>query len=73
MKISNGYVINFSDCPVLWKSQLQTETSLLDIQAEIIALDHCCRKLFLIMDMKKNLGEAVVLLIGYTTTNFYYH
>ena len=52
-KSRTGFVINFADCPVLWISKLQQETALSTMEAETIALAHCCRKLFPVIDMTK--------------------
>ena len=63
-KSRTGFVINFADCPVLWISKLQQETALSTMEAETIALAHCCRELFPIIDMTQSLGKAVGLSIG---------
>ena len=46
---------------MFWMSKLQTETALSTIEAEIIALAHCCWELFPIMDQLAELGEIVGL------------
>ena len=56
-----GFVINVANCPVLWKSQLQTETATSTMQAEVIALAACCRELMPIIDMIEEIGKAVGL------------
>ena len=56
-----GYVINVAGCPVLWKSQLQTEIATSTMQAEVIALAACCRELIPIVAMVKEVGTAVGL------------
>ena len=38
-----GFLLNVSDCPILWMSKLQRETALSTMEAEINALAHCCR------------------------------
>jgi hypothetical protein len=50
-------VILAANCPVMWKSTLQTKTALSTTEAaEITALAHCCKELFLIMvDLAKYL------------------
>ena len=40
-----GFVINVANCPVLWKSQLQTEMVTSTMQAEVIALAGCYQEL----------------------------
>ena len=42
-------------------SKLQTETALSTIEAEIIALPHCCRELFPIMNQVAELGAIMGL------------
>jgi hypothetical protein len=46
-----GYVICFSNCPVLWKSKLQTEIALSTMEAEYVALSTSCRDLFPLIDI----------------------
>jgi hypothetical protein len=50
-----GYVINLADCPVLWKSRLQTEIALSTMEAEYVALSTSCRDLFPIIDLTKEI------------------
>ena len=56
-----GFVINVANCPVLWKSSLQTETATSTMEAEVIAMASCCRELMPILDMVKEVGTAVGL------------
>jgi hypothetical protein len=60
-KSRTGFVITVSDCPMVWVSKLQTETALSTMEAEVIALAHCCRELFPVMDIVKEVGEVVGL------------
>jgi hypothetical protein len=48
-----GYVICFADCPILWKSKLQTEIALSTMEAEYVALSTSCRDLFPLIDIQK--------------------
>jgi hypothetical protein len=41
-KSCTGFLIQVSDCPIVWVSKLQTETALSTMEAKIIALTHCC-------------------------------
>jgi hypothetical protein len=41
-----GFIICLADCPVLWKSQLQTEIALSMMEAKYVALTKSCRDLF---------------------------
>ena len=50
-----GYVINLADCPVLWKSRLQTEIALSTMEAEYVALSTSCRDLFPLIDLTKEI------------------
>ncbi len=50
-----GYVINFADCPVLWKSRLQTEIALLTMDAEYVTLSTSCRDLFTLINVTKEI------------------
>ena len=54
-----GFLLTVSDCPMVWVSKLQTETALSTMEAEIIALAHCCRELFPVMDIVAEIGEVV--------------
>jgi len=67
-KSRTGFLINVANCPVLWMSKLQTETALSTMEAEIIALAHCCRELFPIMDQVAELGAVVGLKTDKLTT-----
>ena len=73
VKSQTGFVIAVASCPVLWQSKLQTETALLMMEAEIVALAHSCRELFPIMDMVEAFGTAVGLPVGNTTMNVSIH
>jgi hypothetical protein len=50
-KSRTGFLISVSDCPMVWVSKLQSETALSTMEAEIIALAHCCRELFPVIDI----------------------
>ena len=67
-KSRTGFLINVANCPVFWMSKLQTETALSTMEAEIIALAHCCRALFPIMDQVAEFGEIVGLKTADLTT-----
>ena len=55
------YVIKIARCPVLLKSQLQTETVTITVQVELIALAGCFRELMSIIDMVDEVGTVVGL------------
>jgi hypothetical protein len=52
-----GYVVKFLGCPIMWKSQLQTEIALSSCESEYIALSQALRRVIpamhLIQEMKK--------------------
>jgi hypothetical protein len=73
VKSCTGFVITFTDVPILWKSQLQMETALSTIEAKIIALSACCRDLFPIIDMVESVTCQVNLPIEETTMKLSFH
>jgi hypothetical protein len=60
-KSRTGFLISVSDCPMVWVSKLQTETALSTMEVEIIALAHCCRELFPVVDIVSEVGDVVGL------------
>jgi hypothetical protein len=60
-KSRTGFLLTVSNCPMVWVSKLQTETALSTMEAEIIALAHCCRQLFPVIDIVAEVGKAVGL------------
>lgn len=58
-KSRTGYIITLGGCPILWKSQLQTEISLSTLEAEYSALSASMRTL---LPLKSMLSEIVVAL-----------
>ena len=56
-----GYVINVANCPVLWKSQLQTEITMSTMEAEVVALAACCHDLIPVIELVAEVGKAVGL------------
>ncbi len=59
VKSRTGFLITVSDCPIVWVSKLQTGTALSTMEAEIIALAHCCRELFPVCDTVKEISEVI--------------
>ena len=59
-----GYIIAVANCPVIIYSSLQTETALSTMQAEIYAMGTCCKALFPLIKMVKELSGAVGLPLG---------
>eukprot|EP00956_Cyclotella_meneghiniana_P016664 scaffold26464_cov80-Cyclotella_meneghiniana.AAC.2 len=56
-----GYVILLANCPILWKSKLQTEIALSTMEAEYVALSQSCKDLFPLLDQIMELANAVHL------------
>ena len=61
VKSRTGFVISVANCPVLWKSKLQTEIATSTMEAEINTLAACCRELLPVLDLVKEVGDAVGL------------
>jgi hypothetical protein len=57
-KSRTGYVITYADCPVIWASQLQTETALSTTEAEYIALSTALRQTIPLMRLIKEIKET---------------
>jgi hypothetical protein len=53
-----GYVSCLANCPVLWKSKLQTEIALSTMEAKYVALISSCRNLFPLIDFTKELSST---------------
>jgi hypothetical protein len=73
VKSHTGFVITSSGVSILWQSKLQMETAFSTMEAEIIALAACCRKLFPIIDMVTSLTSLVNLPYGETNMNLSVH
>ena len=61
VRSQTGFVINFANCPVLWKSTLHSLTATSTMEAEVVALVTCCRELMLSIDLVESVGKAVGL------------
>ena len=70
-KIRNGFIITFSNFPVLWISKFKTETTFSTMEADIIDLDNCCWELFPIIDINQSLGKAVGLPVRFPSIKVY--
>jgi len=57
VKSRTGFVICIANCPIMWKSTLQTKTALSTMEAEITALVHCMKELVGVMDLAKVFAE----------------
>ncbi len=68
-----GYVIKVPNFPITWQSNVQSETSLSTMEAEIIALAHSWCKLLSIMDGVSIMGKAIGIPFGNTTIKVLIH
>ena len=53
----HGYIINYAGCPLLWKTQLQTEVALLSTENEYTGLSSVLRDDIPIMQLLKEMKE----------------
>ena len=53
-----GFVIMAFNCPVLWKSKLQTEIALSTMEAEYVAISTACRDLLPVIAIVKSLSAS---------------
>lgn len=53
-----GFVIKYANCPIYWKSKLQTEIALSTAEAEYIALSTALREVIPLMTMMEEVKEA---------------
>ena len=60
-KSRTGYIITLGGCPILWKSQLQTEISLSTLESEYSALSASMRTLLPLRAMLKEIVNALRL------------
>ena len=51
----HGYIIMYQGCPILWKSQLQTEICLSSTESEYVGLSYSLREVIPIMEVMKEM------------------
>ena len=73
VNITTGYAINIYDFLIICQYKFQTKTVLLTIKEYIIAMDHRCREIFLMMDMVDILVQSLGMSIGYDTISVSMH
>ena len=61
----SGYLIMFSNCPILWVSKMQSEIALSTTEAEYICLSQCIRDLIPIRTIIKELAPILNMEISY--------
>ena len=59
-----GMVIMYANCPIFWRSSLQTEIALSTVEAEYIALSSALRQVLPLMTMMEEINEVFTLLIS---------
>ena len=53
----SGYIIMYLGCPILWKSQLQTEIALSSCESEYICLSQATRKVIPILELVQEMKQ----------------
>ena len=51
----HGYIISYEGCPLLWKSQMQTEIALSSTESEYIGMSYALREVIPIMELLKEM------------------
>jgi hypothetical protein len=60
-KSRTGYIILAFNCPVMWRSRIQTLVAASTMEAEYVALSTACKDFFPVIDLVKALSGAVGL------------
>ena len=63
-----GFIIMIANCPVIWRSKLQTEIALSTMESEYIALSQSCRELLPLQQLVGEVAKACKASEGDTTT-----
>jgi hypothetical protein len=58
MRSRTSHVICLANCPVIWKSKLQSEIALSTMEAKYVALSSSCQDLFPLIDTTKKLSST---------------
>ena len=58
-----GMIIMYANCPIYWRSSLQTEIALSTAEAEYIALSSALREVLPLMTMMEEINKVFPLLI----------
>ena len=56
----HGYIIRYAGCPIVWKSQLQTEIALSSTESEYTGLSYALREVIPIMELLKEMESHEV-------------
>ena len=54
-----GFIIMVAGCPVIWKSKLQSLTTLSTMESEYVALSDSCRELLPLQNLTKELAQVL--------------
>jgi hypothetical protein len=63
-----GFIVMIANCPVIWKSKLQTEIALSTMESEYIALSTSCRDLLPLQNLVTEVATACGAIEGDTMT-----
>ena len=63
----HGYIISYAGCPVVWKSQLQTEIALSTTESEYMGLSYSLREAIPIMRILREFKKHSISIINDTT------
>jgi hypothetical protein len=55
VRSKHGFIIMYAGCPILWKSQLQTEIALSSMESEYTGLSYALRDVIPIMELLKEM------------------
>ena len=64
----HGYIVMYHGCPIVWKSQLQTEIALSSTEAEYTGLSYALREAIPIMELIKEMKQHGFLVKDGKTT-----
>ena len=53
----HGYIVKYDDCPLLWKSQMQTEIALSSTESEYTGLSYGLREVIPIIGLMKEMRK----------------
>jgi hypothetical protein len=59
-----GFVIKYADCPIYWKSKLQTEIALSTTEAEYVALSTTLREVIPLLTIMEEINEVFPLMMN---------
>jgi hypothetical protein len=63
-KSRTGYIVTYADCPIIWASQLQTETAMSTTEAEYIALSSALHQTIPLVCLIKEIKAKTSILLN---------